>query len=82
MRDPKPSERSNNSSFSNSKQKNGQDNICWRYNRNQCRSKHCRFEHKCSFCGLANHPQSACFKCKRESAEKDKNKTDSNKNSS
>ena len=69
MRDPlgnKGFNANNNPSF-NSRGNNGQhSNIeyCWRYNRNQCRksAKDCKFEHRCSFCGIMNHNYLNCRK--------------------
>ena len=47
---------------SNSKAKES-TRICWRYNRNKCRfGPKCRFEHRCSFCGIKGHPYASCRK--------------------
>ena len=37
-------------------------NYCWRYNKNKCNNPHCRFEHKCSYCGGFNHQYINCYK--------------------
>ena len=40
----------------------GEKGVCWRYNKNKCKfGTHCRFDHKCSYCG-GNHPAINCQK--------------------
>ena len=62
MRDPlrSGSAANNGSSFKNRQN----SECCWRYNRNQCRksNKDCKFEHRCSFCGIYNHTYLNCRK--------------------
>ena len=37
--------------------------ICWRYNKNKCKyGQKCRFDHRCSNCGLRGHPSYTCNK--------------------
>ena len=39
------------------------DSYCWKYNKNNCSyGKSCRFEHKCSYCGVHGHPVTSCHK--------------------
>ena len=40
------------------------DNICWRWNKGKCKKWNCKFEHKCSYCGMHNHQYSNCMKRK------------------
>ena len=59
--------------------------VCWRFNRGQCNKKNCKFEHKCSFCWLNNHPSINCNRRKQHSRDSDSGgaaqpkKTDTNK---
>ena len=50
------------------------DGTCWRFNKGKCRyGQHCRFEHKCSYCGSHNH---AAIHCSRKNKKNDQGKTD------
>ena len=72
MRDPltfKTSNGHNSQGSSNYvRQANGKsssfDNVCWRYNRNNCKksAKDCKFEHRCGHCGIFNHSYLNCRK--------------------
>ena len=45
---------------SNNKKK---DSFCWKYNKNNCTyGKNCKFDHKCSYCGVSGHPVTNCHK--------------------
>ena len=47
------------------------DQTCWRYNKNNCKfGRNCRFEHKCSYCGISGHPATNCHKKNGKRAEK------------
>ena len=51
----------NNSQRSNNGKR--KDNFCWKYNKNSCSyGKTCKFDHKCSYCGVAGHPVTNCHK--------------------
>ena len=42
---------------------NRRDSFCWKYNKSTCTyGKNCRFEHKCSYCGVKGHPVGNCHK--------------------
>ena len=62
MRDP-ISQKQSSGTFNNHANKTKVE-CCWRYNRNQCKknAKDCKFEHKCSFCGIYNHSYVNCRK--------------------
>ncbi|KAI8823464.1 uncharacterized protein EV422DRAFT_356590 [Fimicolochytrium jonesii] len=45
--------------FSHSRQGSGPSNICYDYNRSECRSQGCTFRHLCVACG-GHHPFHAC----------------------
>ena len=42
--------------------KNDKDPYCWRFNKNNCRRVHCRYEHRCSYCGATGHGAYNCMK--------------------
>ena len=45
------------------------DQICWKFNKGKCEfGKHCRFEHRCSYCGGTNHGYNFCRWRKNETA--------------
>ena len=54
---------------------------CWRYNCNQCRksAKDCKYEHRCSYCGLSNH---IYLNCHRRQKQNGNNGGNSNNNNS
>ena len=56
----------NGNSSSSTNQKGGsrkKDTYCWKYNKNSCTyGRSCRFEHKCSYCGVMGHPVTSCHK--------------------
>ena len=35
---------------------------CWKFNKGMCKNQHCRFEHKCNFCGGTSHGANTCYK--------------------
>ena len=42
---------------------NKRESFCWKYNKNACTyGKSCKFEHKCSYCGVKGHPVLNCHK--------------------
>ena len=69
----------------NNHQRNSQkrkDNLCWKYNKNTCTyGKTCKFEHKCSYCGVSGHPVLNCHK-KNGKKSHDKNKQGSSASAS
>ena len=84
MRDP-IGFRSNNphSQHSNAKNRHqgAENSYCWRFNRNQCRksNKDCKFEHRCSFCGILNHSYLNCRKRRNnESSNRDRDGVSNN----
>ena len=56
----------NGNSSSSTNQRGGsrkKDTYCWKYNKNSCTyGRSCRFEHKCSYCGVMGHPVTSCHK--------------------
>ena len=66
MRNPKPINNEHNQNISGKKSGDLREICCWRYNRNQCRksAKDCKYEHRCSYCGNANHIYLGCPKKK------------------
>ena len=54
----------NNNYNNNNRRKSGtKDNCCWRYNKSTCKfGKSCKFDHKCSYCGIFGHPVTNCKK--------------------
>ena len=63
----------NTSSNANNRNQKKKDNICWKYNKNNCTyGRSCKFEHKCSYCGVNGHPVGNCHKKqgKRSSGDK------------
>ena len=68
---------SNNNRNHNSQRK--KETFCWKYNKNTCTyGKNCRFDHKCSYCGVMGHPVSSCHK---KNGKKDKSKNPSSSSS-
>ena len=54
---------SNNTNSQQKGQHKGKDKFCWKYNKNSCTfGKSCKFDHKCSYCGVHGHPVTACHK--------------------
>ena len=55
------------------------DSFCWKYNKNNCTyGKDCKFDHRCSYCGISGHPVTKCHKKqgkKQHSSDKNKNNT-------
>ena len=63
-------------------QRNGngrkKDSFCWKYNKNNCTyGKNCKFEHKCSYCGISGHPVINCHKKQGKKNDKQKTTTES-----
>ena len=50
---------------SHGKQRPITDQVCWRFNRNNCKKRDCKFEHRCSYCGIFNHSYLNCRKRKQ-----------------
>ena len=72
MRDPLPTRQQNNNNFSGGSGKKGDAcEVCWRYNRNQCKKSacDCKFKHRCSYCGAHGHNYIACFKRKKQESD-------------
>ena len=84
MRDPIPkfgsNQNSSNFGTQGNSHKNNRENCCWRYNRNKCNrsSRECRFEHKCSICGSANHILLNCLKNRRNNGNNQSNSGENN----
>ena len=38
------------------------DPYCWRFNKNNCKRVHCRYDHRCSYCGATGHRAYNCRK--------------------
>ena len=54
---------SNNNGNKNNNNQKKRDSTCWKYNKKSCSyGKSCKFEHKCSYCGVAGHPVLDCHK--------------------
>ena len=53
-----------NSNFPHNKNnQRKKDTFCWKYNKKSCTyGRSCKFEHKCSYCGVAGHPVLDCHK--------------------
>ena len=77
MRDPLPSKNTTGYSFNNNNNSNQRVNkpagtdwkdiCCWRWNKGKCnrRAHECRFHHRCSHCGSANHTYFSCSRHKK-----------------
>ena len=50
--------------------KKGAKGICWKFNRGICNYPHCRYAHKCTFCGGTNHGAHVCFKKEKRNGNK------------
>ena len=71
-----------NSSYNNGNSKHNnathkkKDTYCWKYNKSTCTyGRACKFEHKCSYCGIAGHPVTNCHKKHGKKSDKTKNNT-------
>ena len=53
----------NNNNNNGKKRDNWKENCCWRFNKGQCSyGKSCRFDHRCTYCGVFGHPMVNCNK--------------------
>ena len=71
----------------NNNHRNGQqkrkDTFCWKYNKNNCTyGRNCKFEHKCSYCGVSGHPVTNCHKKLGKKEKQDKGKSHATPSSS
>ena len=48
------------------KKGNWKDFCCWKFNRNNCKSPECRWDHRCTYCGGSNHSFVNCRKRARK----------------
>ena len=83
MRDVKiQGDRAVNNRKSSNNSGSDRETVCWRFNHNQCKrsANNCKFEHRCSFCGVLNHSYLNCHK--RKKVEKGNHNTNNDKESS